>query len=95
MTKWLIGAILLNVANMAKREVQFLTATNKLKAKLSENGLTQSMVADKLGISMQSFSYKLNNKVEFKASEIKTLCRILDIQDKDAYFFCDENSQSG
>lgn len=66
-----------------------LTATNKLKAKLSEKGLTQSEVADKLGISYQAFSYKLNNKSEFKASEIETLCKELDISDKDAYFFCD------
>lgn len=72
-----------------------MTATNKLKAKLSEFNLTQSEIADKLGISMQSFSYKLNNKVEFKASEIKTLCSILKITDKDAYFFCDAISQNG
>ena len=81
---------------MAKqKEVCFLTATNKLKAKLSEKGLTRSEIADKLGISMQSFSYKLNNKVEFKASEIKKLCKELDILDKDAYFFYDNDSQNG
>lgn len=72
-----------------------MTATNKLKAKLSEYNLTQSEIADMLKISMQSFSYKLNNKVEFKASEIKALCSILDITDKDAYFFCDDISQNG
>lgn len=72
-----------------------MTATNKLKAKLSEYNLTQSEIADMLKISMQSFSYKLNNKVEFKASEIKALCGILDITDKDAYFFCDDISQNG
>lgn len=66
-----------------------MTATNKLKAKLSEKGLTQREMADKLGISYQSFSYKLNNKIEFKASEIKALCKELNISDKDAYFFCE------
>lgn len=64
-----------------------MTATNKLRAKLSEMQLTQSDVADKLGISYQSFNYKLNGKTEFKASEIKKLCSILKITDKDAYFF--------
>lgn len=72
-----------------------MTATNKLKAKLSECCLTNEKVADKLGISATSFSYKLNNKVEFKASEINELCKILNITDKDAYFFCDSISQNG
>lgn len=66
-----------------------MTATNKLKAKLMENNFKQSEIAEKLGISSQSFSYKLHNKIEFKASEIKLLCKLLKITDKDAYFFCD------
>lgn len=72
-----------------------MTDTNKLKAKLSEYCLTNEKIADMLGISTPSFSYKLNNKVEFKASEIKALCKILNITDKDAYFFCDQISQNG
>lgn len=72
-----------------------MTATNKLKAKLSEYRLTNEKIADKLGISAQSFSYKLNNKVEFKASEINALCKILNITDKDDYFFCEVISQNG
>jgi transcriptional regulator with XRE-family HTH domain len=58
-----------------------------LKAKFVENGLTQKRIADKLGISYQSLSDKVNNKVEFKASEIETLCKILNIQVKEPYFF--------
>lgn len=72
-----------------------MTDTNKLKARLLEKGLTQSEIADKLKISYQSFNYKLHNINEFKASEIKKLCEILDISNKDAYFFCEENSQNG
>lgn len=64
-----------------------MTDTNKLKGRLLEKGLTQSDVAAKLGISYQSFNYKLNNIREFKASEIKRLCVILDISNKDDYFF--------
>lgn len=64
-----------------------MTATNLLKAKIREHGFTQSDVADLLKISAQSFSYKLNNKIEFKASEIEILCKKLNITDKDAYFF--------
>ena len=84
------------VAKMAKRkEVINLTATNLLKAKLIEMGYRQEDIADILNISSQSFSYKLNNKREFKASEIDTLCSVLKIQNKDAYFFCRTNSQNG
>ena len=64
-----------------------MTATNLLKAKLAELGLTQSKVAELLKISKQAFSCKLHNKTEFKASEIEILCSELGIKDKDAYFF--------
>lgn len=64
-----------------------ITATKLLKAKIVEKGLTYAKVAELLNISYQSLCYKINNKVEFKASEIEKLCEILDIDDKDAYFF--------
>ena len=64
-----------------------MTNTGKLKAKLLEKGYTIQKIANEIGISYQSFSYKLNNKREFVASEIDKLCKILDISDKDAYFF--------
>ena len=78
-----------------EKKVRKLTATNMLKAKFAELNLTQGEVAEKLGISKQSLSYKLNNKLEFKASEIKALSKILKIVDKDAYFFYDNDSQNG
>lgn len=64
-----------------------MTDTNKLRSIIVGKGMTQGFVADKLGISHQSFSYKVNNKVEFKASEIETLCSLLEIKDKDSIFF--------
>ncbi len=64
-----------------------MTDTNLLKAKLIEKNYKQSEIASKLGVSLQTFSYKLHNKIEFKASEINELCKILNITDKDAYFF--------
>lgn len=65
-----------------------MTATNELRALFIQKGYTQSSIAEKIGISYQSFSYKMNNKVEFKVSEIEALCNILGITDKDKYFFC-------
>lgn len=72
-----------------------LTATNRVKAKMTEFGLTQVDVAKRLGISKQAFSSKLHNKREFKASEIESLCRLLAISDKNSYFFCEHDSQNG
>lgn len=65
-----------------------MTATNELRSLFVQKGYTQSTIAKMIGISRQSFSYKINNKVGFKVSEIEALCSILDITDKDKYFFC-------
>lgn len=72
-----------------------MTNSNKLRAKIRENGFTQKEVAEKIGISLQSLSYKINNKIEFRASEMERLCNLLDITDKDSYFFYSSNSQNG
>lgn len=63
--------------------------TNKklLHAKLIECGYTGGKIAAELGISRQSFSCKLNNKIQFKVSEIQRLCELLNISNKDEYFF--------
>jgi transcriptional regulator with XRE-family HTH domain len=65
-----------------------MTNTKEIRSLMAKKGLTQCDVAKALGISYQSFSYKLNNRVEFKASEIEALCVLLDIENKDEYFFC-------
>ena len=64
-----------------------MTNTLKLKALIMERGFTQEEVAKRLGISVQSLNYKINNKREFKASEIQALTKILDVQDVDSIFF--------
>jgi len=64
-----------------------MTNTLKLKALMVEKGFTQQQLAKKLGISEQSLNYKINNKREFKASEIQALTKILDVQDVDSIFF--------
>lgn len=72
-----------------------MTNSKEIRSLMAKKGLTQNDVARILGISYQSFSYKLNNKVEFKASEIEALCNLFNITDKDMYFFCSTNSQIG
>ena len=41
--------------------------------------MTQEQVADILKISVQTMNYKVNNKREFKATEIKALIDLLEI----------------
>lgn len=72
-----------------------MTNTKEIRSLMAKRGLTQCDMAKALGMSYQSFSYKLNNKVEFKASEIEALCDVLAIRDKDFYFFCSIDSQNG
>ena len=56
-----------------------MTNTLKLRALLVENNLTNEDIAKQLGISKQSFSMKINNKREFKASEINKLSMLLNL----------------
>lgn len=69
-----------------------MTNREKLKGKIVENGLTQEQLADMLGITIATFNYKVNNKSEFKASEIKKLASVLHLTDEEvnAIFFADK-----
>lgn len=51
--------------------------TLKLKAVILERGFTQEQIAQMLGMTIATFNYKVNNKREFKVSEIKRLSEIL------------------
>lgn len=64
-----------------------MTNSLLLKAKIMENGLTIHKVAEMIGISHTSMSYKINNKRDFTVKEICALCETLKIDDKDIYFF--------
>ena len=66
-----------------------MTNTNLLAAAIKAKGLTQRDVADVLNISSSAFSFKMNNKTEFKASEIKAICILLDICEPNDIFFAD------
>ncbi len=64
-----------------------MTNTNKLKARIIEKGYTQEEIAKKLGRSIASLNYKLNNRREFTANEFLAICKILSIEDPFEYFF--------
>jgi len=67
-----------------------MTNTIELKKRIDESGLKYQHIANKLGLSDYGLSKKINNVSEFKASEIYSLCEILQIKtsaEKELIFF--------
>ena len=62
---------------------------SKLKGRIREIFDTQSAFADAMGISAITLSAKLNNKVQWKSSEIDKACELLKIAKEEIpiYFF--------
>lgn len=63
-----------------------MTNTLQLETEIRRNGYTKKEVVSYLGLSEQGFLLKLNNKNEFKASEIEKLCHLLKLKDKNIFF---------
>jgi hypothetical protein len=65
--------------------------TNKkmLEEYIEQSGYKKSFIAKKLGITSYGFILKVNNKSEFKATEIEVLCTLLniDVEARMAIFF--------
>lgn len=66
-----------------------MTNTSLLEQYIEKSGYKKSFIAAQLGITAYGFALKINNKSEFKASEMTILCRLLKIsaKDKEAIFF--------
>ncbi|MEG2262127.1 MAG: helix-turn-helix transcriptional regulator [Raoultibacter sp.] len=64
-----------------------MTDTLKLRALMLEKGYTQERLANEAKLSVPALNQKINNKYEFKASEIAIISRILGIKDKESIFF--------
>lgn len=62
---------------------------SKVRGKIKEVFGTQSAFADAMGISAITLSAKLNNKVQWKSSEIDKACELLKIAKEEIpiYFF--------
>lgn len=58
-----------------------MTNTLELKAQMIRRGFTNRSMAEAIGISPTSFSYKLNNRRLFNSAEIKSICRELGIDE--------------
>lgn len=66
-----------------------MTNRELLKEKISEKGIMMRHLAEKCGITPQSFSTKINGHNEFSMSEAATLREVLGLSDDDfmAIFF--------
>lgn len=67
-----------------------MTDSDALKKLIKSRGLKLKYVADYLGLTSYGFALKLNNKHEFKTSEVAALCELLEIKslkEKEAFFF--------
>ena len=60
--------------------------TLALKAKLTESGMTQRDVAEKIGLSLSRFNAKLNNSddAEFSLGEVRAMMGVLNLSTKQA-----------
>ena len=69
-----------------------MTNSNELRAAITRKGMTQEQVAEALGITAATLNYKINNKREFKTSEVKALVDLLEIkkEDIDKIFFAND-----
>lgn len=58
---------------------------NKLELEIAiiKTGLTKTKVAKTLGLSRMAFYEKINNKKQFTLKEIKELCEILNLGEKE------------
>ena len=56
--------------------------TPYLEEEIKNSGLKKSYLAEKCGITLQTFSNKMNNKSEFTGSEIQIISKILGLTAK-------------
>ena len=70
-----------------------MTNTKELNKRIKDSGLKKSYIAKTLGMTLSTLSRKINNKLEFKASQMDALCELLGIEsleEKEAIFFAHE-----
>ena len=63
--------------------------TRELRKRIKESGLKLEAIARRMGINRVSLWNKIQGRTEFKASEIKSLCQILNLsaEQRDYIFF--------
>ena len=54
---------------------------NRLRAAIVREGHTQRTLAEKVGVSVNTISAKLNRRIPFNTDEIEKICEVLSITD--------------
>lgn len=69
-----------------------MTDSRQLRRRIEESGYKYKFLARRLGISPCSLQLKLDNKREFRVSELEELALILGLtlREKDAIFFAED-----
>lgn len=60
---------------------------DKLKGKMAEQGISQTKLAESLGITVQSLNAKLNGRKQFTLREVVKITEVLDISEPVDIFF--------
>lgn len=71
-----------------------MTNSKALRDLIAKKGLKLKYVAEEIGLSQYGFQLKLDNKKEFKTSEVSALCELLHIEslyEKERIFFAKED----
>jgi hypothetical protein len=63
-----------------------MTDTKQLRERLDQSGLTRTFIAGSLGVTENKLEKKINNELEFKASEIYAITKLLNLTSRE----CDE-----
>lgn len=58
-----------------------MTNVKLLEEKIQQSGLKKGFIAEKIGVTPNTFTALLNNKTEFKVSQIRAICQVLNICD--------------
>ena len=80
----------MSTQNLEGRREKIVVDTQLLESIITDSGKKRTFLADKIGISVQSLKLKIDNKSDFKSSEVMSLCRELGITklaDKEKIFF--------
>lgn len=64
----------------------------KLRGKMAECGFTQEQLAQRIGVSTNTLSRKINGKIKFTVDEAVSICTVLDAPDSVVDIFLPEIS---